>query len=360
MKILYDDQIFSMMTHGGVSRYHYELMKQLNILDIDTELSVFFSNNYYLRNKDVSSHYSSLPFNLKIFNKTFPKYNRRFSIKKIKDHSFDIFHPTSYSDYFFDALQKKPFVITVHDMITEIYEKNNSINLIKKELITKADKIIAVSKHTKNDILNFTSIEEDKIDVIYHGSSFAPANCIDNNKIGNRPYFLYVGGRQNYKNFDFLLKTFSVFSLKYDDVLLLCTGSDFSKKEKGKISELSLNNKVKSVTAKNDIEMSQLYSQAIALIFPSLYEGFGMPILEAFSCKCPVLLSDSSCFPEIALNAGLYFDPTDIDSLFEKMSMIFEDEVLRRDLIKKGIQRSTCFSWSDTAKNTLQTYNSVL
>ena len=106
--------------------------------------------------------------------------------------------------------------------------------------------------------------------------------------------------------------------------------------------------------------MSLLYRNAISLIYPSLYEGFGMPILEAFACHCPVLLSNTSCFPEIAQDAGFYFSPYELDSLLNSMEQILLDNSLRDLLINKGRDREKEFSWNKTAKQTLEVYKSVV
>lgn len=360
MKVLFDDQIFSMMTHGGVARYHYELIKALNEINVETVLPLFFSNNYYIQKRDVSSHFSSLPFNLKIFNRTLPRFNRYYSEKAISKQDYDVFHPTSYALYFLEKLKNRPFVITVHDMITEIYDKDSNINKVKKMLISKADKIIAVSENTKKDILNFVSVDEKKIDVVYHGNTLLnDLESLPCKKKDFIPYFLYVGGRSSYKNFKFLLKAFSIISQKYR-VNLICTGSNFTSYERKLLAEYNINDWVKASIIRNDEELCLLYKNAISIVYPSLYGGFGMPILEAFACHCPVLLSNTSCFPEIAQDAGLYFSPYELESLVHSMELILLDDLLRNSLINKGLDREKEFSWNKTANQTLEVYKSVL
>jgi glycosyltransferase involved in cell wall biosynthesis len=360
MKILYDDQVFSMMTHGGIARYYYELMKNLNEIGVDTELPLFFSNNYYLKNKDVSNHFSSLPFSLRVLNRTLPKFNRFYSKRALMKQNYDVFHPTyNCLSYFESYLRGKPFVITVHHLNT--LTPDNLFLPGEKELAMKASHIITVSNASKRDILQYTSINESKITVIHHGNSFLPSSLpssFTKNK-QRKPYFLYVGGRQPSKNFQFLLKALKVISEKYD-VMLLCTGSPFSSTEMEMITAMNLSRKVKAFVVKGDSEMCQLYSNALCFIYPSLKEGFGMPILESFACMCPVLLSNASCFPEIAGDAGLYFDPYDLDSLIDGMLKILSSNSLRDELISKGIERSKQFSWRKTAEKHLLVYESVL
>ncbi|MDR0733927.1 MAG: glycosyltransferase family 4 protein [Dysgonamonadaceae bacterium] len=338
MKILYDDQIFSLVTHSGIPRYHYELIKSLNEIGVETELPLFFSNNYYLKNKDVSNHFSSLPFNLKVFNRTLPKFNRYCSKRALMKRDYDVFHPTFCSHYFLDYLKGKPFVFTVHHLNT--FAPDRLFVPGEEELIKKANHIIAISEATKNDMLNYTSIDEHKITVIHHGCSLSPSLYPTSGKNKwEKPYILYVGGRQPTKNFPFLLKAFKVISAKYD-LMLLCTGSPFSSSEKKMIAGMGLSDRVKGFIVKNDAEMCRLYSDAVCFVYPSLKEGFGMPILEAFACKCPVLVSNASCLPEIAGDAGLYFDPYDLDSLIDRLSQILSSNDMRNELIHKGIKRS--------------------
>jgi glycosyltransferase involved in cell wall biosynthesis len=358
MKILYDDQVFSMMTHSGMPRYYYELMKNLNEIGVDTELPLFFSNNYYLKNKDVSNHFSSLPFNLKVLNRTLPRFNRFCSKRALIKQNYDVFHPT-YNDlpYFEDYLKGKPFVITIHHLQT--LSPNNLFAPGEEELAMKASHIIAISNATKNDILCYTSVSEDKITVIHHGNSLLPSSFPHKKNKQSKPYFLYVGGRHAGKNFQFLLKALKVISTKYD-VMLLCTGSPLSPSEMEMITAMNLSGRVKGFVVKDDSEMCQLYSNALCFIYPSLKEGFGLPILESFACKCPVLLSNASCFPEIAGDAGLYFDPYDLDSLIDSMVKILSSNSLRDELINKGMERGKLFSWRKTAEKTLMVYESVL
>lgn len=356
MKILYDDQTFSMMTHSGIPRYHYELIKNLNEIGVDTELPLFFSNNYYLKNKDVSNHFSSLPYSLKILNRTLTRFNRYYSKRALLKQDYDVFHPTFYSPYFFKYLKNKPFVVTVHHLNTT---GDNVFACGEYPLIEKASHIIAISEATKRDMLHYTPVEEKKITVIHHGCSLSPS-LYPAGKANKRkkPYFLYVGGRQATKNFPFLLKAFKIISAKYD-VMLLCTGSPFSSSEMKMITAMNLSDRVKGFVVKDDSEMCQLYSDAVCLVYPSLKEGFGMPVLEAFACKCPVLLSNASCLPEIAGDAGLYFDPYDLDSLIDGMSKILSSDSLSNELIRKGIKRGGAFSWKKTAEETLKVYEMV-
>lgn len=196
--------------------------------------------------------------------------------------------------------------------------------------------------------------------MVYHGNTLLnDLESLPCKKKDFIPYFLYVGGRSSYKNFKFLLKAFSIISQKYR-VNLICTGSNFTSYERKLLAEYNINDWVKASIIRNDEELCLLYKNAISIVYPSLYEGFGMPILEAFACHCPVLLSNTSCFPEIAQDAGLYFSPYELESLVHSMELILLDDLLRNSLINKGLDREKEFSWNKTANQTLEVYKSVL
>lgn len=360
MKVLFDYQIFISQKIGGISRYHYELLKYLPLFGIRSDLSLYYSNNYYIRNKDVSSHKFFFPhFNLKIRNQFIEKRNNEFTLNKIEKGDYDIFHPTYYDDYFIKK-NRKPLVVTIHDMTLEKFIPNDSFIQNKHRIIERADAIIAISHKTKEDIVEMLGIKPEKIEVIYHGNNIIPCSKDHRpNWIINGPYILFVGSRSGYKNFEIVAKAFSKLSTKYKDLMLICVGLPFSEKEKKQFRELNIEKKI-LCSLVSDEELSYLYSHALFFIFPSLYEGFGMPILEAFACECPVLLSDASCFPEIAQNAGLYFKPTSINDLIDSMEVLLTDSDLRKTLIGNGVERLESFSWEKTACETAMLYKKIL
>lgn len=142
------------------------------------------------------------------------------------------------------------------------------------------------------------------------------------------------------------------------DLIMICTGAPFSLKEKACLKSLNISNRVIHYFA-SDNELFWLYNNALAFIFPSYYEGFGIPILEAFEAGTPCLLAKSSCFPEIAENAALYFDPKNKNEIISAMSEVL-DQNLSEQLIEKGKKRLTAFSWKKTAEKTTEVYKSAI
>jgi glycosyltransferase involved in cell wall biosynthesis len=381
MKVLYDHQIFTFQNIGGISRYFVQIISNLPD-NIKTHISIKYSNNEYLNNLNKISPleryidpFERFAFGTKfrgkkrLFNfikKKFPnKYNRYelenkdLSIAHLKKQDFDIFHPTNYNDYFLKYIENKPFVLTIHDMINELYPEilNDTSTIIRKaNLAKKAAHIIAISENTKKDIIDILGIPEEKISVIYHAGSLAKRK----NTISlPQRYFLYVGERKNYKNFLFFAQAIEPILKEQKDIYVVCTGRNFDAEEIQFLTALNIKDHFISVFVK-DHEIFDVYNKAIAFVFPSYYEGFGIPILEAFEASCPVILSNASCFPEIAQDGALYFPPKNIRQLRQCMEKIVDDTSLRKSLINKGEMRLNNFSWLDSANKTLEVYKRVV
>ncbi len=383
MKLLYDHQIFSIQNYGGISRYFCELMENLiPFPDVSFSLALKYSYNENLLNRSELNNYWSNRNNFFI-NPVFPliqkkihlnvlyhlHINQNESIRLLKKNDFEIFHPTNYNPYFLKHLGKKPFILTVHDMIHELYPEyfpsQDPIKKWKQKLIREAESIIAISHNTKNDIIKFFNIDPDRISVIYHGNplEFTESSCnkpnIDDHIFNNR-YILFVGNRLHYKNFYFFISSISPLFRKYNDISLYCAGGGpFTTKEKNLFKELDILERVRYF-AVNDNIMRELYKNAQAFIFPSLYEGFGLPILESFSCGCPVVASNCSSLPEIADDAACYIDPHNAESIIQGVESILTDEDYRDELIRKGNERIKFFSWEKTARETKSVYDKLI
>ena len=378
MKILYDFQIFRQRV-GGVSRYFYELIKHFrDDPGLKWELPVRYSNNEYLRNLKQPNSRTGNTFgrgkwqlrhlrNRLLHGKSRRWANKELAIERIQSGEYDIFHPTCHDDYFLKFLPKnKPFVLTVYDMIHEIYPEcfpfTDPTSNRKKILAQKASRIIAISETTKRDLVNIFGIPEDKVTVIYLGNSLdADVKLTDSNFIKDlsAQYLLFVGAREKYKNFYFFLRAVSALLLANPELQVVCAGSIFTAEENQFFKSLGLTDRIRQY-AVDDVRLAYLYQNARAFVFPSLYEGFGLPVLEAFSCGCPVILSTGGSLPEIGGDAAVYFDPKNSNSIREAVSRVISDEGIRRELIQKGKTRANNFSWEKTAQMTKQVYAEVL
>jgi glycosyltransferase involved in cell wall biosynthesis len=354
-----------MQKYGGISRYFYELLCEFSRMDdIETKISLIFSNNRYISNNKIINHLNFIPVReFKGKQRLMSFFNKIVSKSYLRKQLFDLFHPTYYDIYFLHYLKNKPFVLTVHDMIHEKFKgmffKEDKTIQYKKLLIEKATKIIAVSENTKNDLINILNVKKEKIEVVYHGYSLLPK--VEKIKIViPEDYMLFVGYRGGYKNFDALVESVAELLKKNRNLFIICVGGgNFNSFENSKLVDMNIKKQVLQFNADDDT-LAYLYKNAIALIFPSLYEGFGMPILEAFSCGCPVICSNSSSFPEVAGDAAKYFNPYDKVSIKCVIEKVVNSVDLRKRMIEKGKKRLENFSWKQTAIKTKKVYEEVL
>jgi glycosyltransferase involved in cell wall biosynthesis len=359
LKVLFDHQTFSLQKFGGISRYFCELMKNLP-QDITYENSGIFSNNIYIQDNFKGLYKEFFSGKTIKGERTLINIpNKLDSVFKCAQGNYDVFHPTYYDPYFLKT-NKKPFVLTVHDMAHEkfpLYFKNDPALIYKSKLIYKADHIIAISEYTKNELLYFfDKLNPDNISVIHHGNSLD--SNIENEFHNLGRYLLFTGGRSLYKNFLPLIDSISSLLIKYD-IRLICTGAPFTAKELRHFEEKKIANMVVHHYV-SDEELFSLYKNAIAFIFPSVYEGFGIPILESFAASCPVVLSNASCLPEIAGDAAVYFDPQSTDEIAAAVERIVTDSNLREVLIEKGRERLQLFNWSKAANLTAEVYRKIV
>jgi len=361
IKVLFDYQAFHIQRFGGISRYFYELLTRMSGADINVAL--LFSMNRYINVYKGKKHFCVPARMFKILEGLYRKINRSQSLSVIRKGNFDVFHPTYYDPYFLEALGDKPFVLTIHDMTHERFpqffsEKDNT-SANKRILAERAKRIIAISDSTKRDIVEFFGIDEAKIDVVYHGIECSPI-------VEGRPdglpeeYILYVGERRRYKNFENTAKAFAEVRKTHKDCFLVLTGRPVSESESALFDSLGISKYVKTYTDVTDEVLFQLYHNAELFVYPSLYEGFGIPILEAYSQHCPVVLSNASCFPEVAGDAGEYFEALDVTSQANALLHVMDDAEYRKQLIEKGCERVTKFTWDETARLTRESYQSAL
>lgn len=202
-------------------------------------------------------------------------------------------------------------------------------------------------------------IPEDHITVIHLGVN-QPVE-IEFTKLSRKPYLLYVGQRSGYKNFWGLIQAFARSSrLQKDFDIVAFGGKPFSKSELSMIAQFGLDlNRVSQVSG-NDQLLGAYYHGALAFVFPSYYEGFGLPPLEAMSFGCPVVSSNRSSMPEVIGNAGEYFDPTSLESIQSSIEKVVYSNEYRNSLIKKGKVRVKLFTWQKCASKTLDAYKNAV
>ena len=362
MKILFDHQVFSWQRYGGISRYFaniYDTIKEQS--DIDAGIGLLYSENYYIRD---FKGFLSNDFGKLILSKSSRRYkwNKQYSKYLIKSSDFDIFHPTYYNPYFINKI-KKPYVLTVHDMIHELmpeyFNTNDQVSYQKRLCVEKASHIIAISETTKTDLINILGISDDKITVIHHGYKYhnITTNHLSNEQNGD--YLLFVGDRAGYKNFTNFLSAIAPLLLERNNLRLICAGGgSFQSMERELLLRLKLTEKVTQISA-SEAQLHQLYANAILFVFPSLYEGFGLPLLEAFQQDCPIIASDNACFREILGNAGNYFDPLSHSEILNKVKKLVDDTLLRNELVIHGKRRLKDFTMQECMDKTINVYRNL-
>lgn len=363
MRILYDHQVFSINRFGGVGKYFCELIK--NLPEEHTyNLSVVTSNNQHLKDNFSTFKKIYLPIPTSqtrmagfLRTKNF-SFNSWISKRNIQKGDFDIFHPTYFNPYFIN-FNKKPYIVTVHDLIAFKFQhlyKKESIIKNQSLIIDGASRIIAISENTKNDLIEILKVDPEKIDVIHHGFT-PPDEAPKRNEYGR--YLLYVAARWGYKNFMNLAKAFSQLIKEDKQLKLICIGPKFNEQESFNLKELGIYENCIAMGV-SEKKLNTLYAHALAFVYPSLYEGFGMSILEAFANGCPVCLSNTSSLPEVAGNAGVYFDPESPESILFSIKKVIYDSDFASTVVKKGKQRLLAFSWKKCAISTAATYEKAL
>lgn len=361
IKVLFDFHAFHNQRFGGISRYFYEIISRME--HVHSDVALRFSMNQYIEGQNVVSYVAMPKLLFKLGEGIFRKANRHYSIQKIKEGQFDVFHATYYDPYFLKFIGERPFVLTIHDMTHEMYPEyfspTDPTASNKRLLAHRASRIIAISEYTKSKIIEILGIDEAKIDVIYHGIDSRPLATERFNSLP-RHYVLYVGERRRYKNFELMAKAFAELMKEKPDFNLVLTGRRLSASEKELFVQLGIKDHVKVYSDISDAQLDQLYHHAAVFVYPSLCEGFGIPILEAFAQDCPVVLSRASCFPEVGGDACEYFDTHSMPDLLDVMKRVIEDSDLRHRLIERGRERLKIFRWENTALQTEETYRKIV
>lgn len=366
IRVLHDYRIWEQQKYGGISRYFYEIIKR-NTENHRIKAKVcagFYKNNYGLEklsNKNLTVFGRKLP--------ELPKIGRMWRALHLlnkylftgwymfQKNKYDIYHPTYYH------IEKRRFkgrqVVTVYDMIHELYPQyfshNDLTSIAKKHTVEKADMIIAISESTKQDLVNILGVDKKKICVINLANSLKhdPVGC---EAIIKKPYILYVGKRRGYKNFFNFVKAYTSNKKVCSDFRVVVFGGEkISLDERNLFEELRISEKIDQIFG-DDTVLSNLYKNASCFIYPSLYEGFGIPPLEAMHYGCPVIASNVSSIPEVVGDAGLLFNPNDVEEISYALEKVLYNEKLKVNLVNKGYQQEKKFSWEQCARETYEVY----
>lgn len=361
----------------GIGSYAYNLINALAGIDSHNEYFLFYnslrrSENSFFRPSQKNFHNRVIRFpQCKSNNSVFPILLWRLS-ENVRKENIKIFHSTVYK-----VIKSHPvkLIATIHDLTPfnvrlEYFEvRKKNITADYSRIIKFADKIIVVSENTKKDLISFFNISEDRVAVTHLGVSSIFQKCADADRLEKvRKYYalpnrfiLYVGNIGAHKNIKGLIEAFNILKSKGSDHRLVCVGSKGSvtKEIMQLIEKFGLKERVIFTGYVKDEDLPYIYNLASVFAFPSLYEGFGLPILEAMACGVPVVASNVASIPEVAGDAALLFDPRDPQDIAAKIDKIIRDAELRGSLIGKGLGRVKKFTWENTARKTLEVYNSV-
>jgi glycosyltransferase involved in cell wall biosynthesis len=375
IRVLYDHQVFTWQNFGGISRYYADLLATLHTNPaFQPKLSLVYSDNDHINEsspwRDSIRPKSSCkpPFSTVFSKRRRARYsaaaiNRKTSIAALKAGEHDLVHPTYYDPYFIEHLGGKPFVITVYDLIHELFPEHyleDPAIRDKEQVIRRADHILAISHSTKKDLIEIYGIPAEKIDVVHLGTAFSPATCPPAPLQLPEKFLLHIGHRGGYKNGYFMLRALrEILKTTPGLHLVFAGGGSFTKNEQQFIDVLGLTDRVHYHGASTP-SLVALYQRAIALLCPSLYEGFGLPVTEAFNCGCAVLSSRTAALAEVAGDAALYFDAKDIVSIQETVSRALRDKDLLISLREKSALRAKEFSPLKCAQETAAVYARIL
>jgi glycosyltransferase involved in cell wall biosynthesis len=356
--VFFSYHVFDLQEYGGISRYCTELHKGLLRKEVHSRVIAGVHINEYLAGEE--SVWGAKACKLVGTNTARRRLNR-FIDERMRRRLPEraIYHLTFHDGVPLPRHARLAF--TVHDLIRErvaggdVFADDLSVH--KRYLSELADVVFAVSHNTKRDLVDIFDIPPEKVFVTPLGSSFTHlADVPPTEELGE--YVLYVGARQglrNYKNFGRMVRALAVSRAGKELNLVCFGGGEFTPKECELLSATGLTDCTHLLSG-SDRRLASLLAGAMCLIYPSLYEGFGLPSLEAMTMGCPVACSDRSSIPEVAGEAALYFDPEDIDSMQHAIDRLCYDSQLRASLKKAGRARSRKFTWQATVEATLRGY----
>jgi len=365
MEVVIDGYIYHVQKMRGISRIFNEVLPIIPALDPSISLKIIL----HARKSGLSEQIRQiiipkldkylLPRNL--WKDVYPFLNNLLVNQKIKITRNTIFHSTYYRSL---AGWRGKQIFSVYDLIYEKYPDtfNDASDVIhlKTQAFRRADHLICISNATKADLIHYYNIPDEKISVSHlgYGEQFRPieSSCIDLRM--DTPFILYVGGRAQYKGFSDLVTAYSQWRVRHD-LNLVVVGNEWTKQEVELISRMGIQHQVQLLGRIDDKQLCALYNQARAFVYPSHYEGFGLPLLEAMACACPVIASSISSTHEVAGAIPFYFEVSKPESLTDALGVCIEKNTRDAEQVKMGLLWVKQYSWQKTAQAMIDVYHAV-
>jgi len=364
--IVFDHQIFCRQPYGGISRYFVETIRELLRLYPDMPFRVLaplYINSYLERlpsavvvgRKLIRGRRRALA-NLK------QELNRWLASLHWRWQPGDVLHETYYRLSCIADPRQTPVVLTMFDMINELFPDQHpdfaERHAAKQAAVQRAAQIICISENTRQDLLRILPVDPKRVSVIHLGFDAGQftSQPTGPSQIGS-PYLLFVSNRAGYKNFAALLRAYAARPGLRDHFKLVCMGGEATTPaELGELARLGLEQNQVLFLRGDDALLANLYHHAAALVYPSCYEGFGIPPLEAMACDCPVICSNTSSLPEVVGEAGEYFDPQDTDALTTAIENVVGSPTRSAELRRLGRLNLQRFSWTQCAQQHMEVY----
>lgn len=367
MLVAFDYQIFTLQEFGGISRYICSLASALSRHpDVRARIVAPLHINGYLRDAEMNN------LRLGQFVHRLPRTGLLISATSgalfrplCRVMRPDVVHETYYSTKATCGL-RVPRVLTVYDMIHEIFPEgfapNDPTSRRKASAVKRVDHVLCISESTRRDLLERHGLPEDRVSVTHLACNALPEAGPDVRElVGDGAYLLYVGARSHYKNFYGLLEAYAASAWLQGNFRLVCFGGGaLTVGERSRMRGLGVPEVSVVQVGGGDERLASLYRNAAAFVYPSLYEGFGIPPLEAMSAGCPVVCSQTSSIPEVVGDAGEYFDPRQTDSIRSAIERVLQSSEYRQTLIERGQVRQQQFTWKRCATETLDVYRRLV
>jgi glycosyltransferase involved in cell wall biosynthesis len=371
-EIVVDGVIFQSQARGGISKLFSEILPRM--CEADDSLHISLLTHGRLK--------GALPQHRHITHRSIPDIERYLRpncvwqsvLPKIKHFTYNLWVGTGEGKIWHSTYYTMPekwrgySVTTVHDMVFELFPQFYSgpdfdlFRQRKRLSVQRADAIICVSDTTRQDVLRLYELDADKVYVVPNACSDI-FRRLDSTKVPaniqmEQPFLLYIGNRARYKNFDLLAKAYSLWPQRKEVALVLVGAKPVSESERQLMTELAIAKQVKLLKDVDDETLCHLYNRAVVFVYPSLCEGFGIPLLEAMACGCPIVASRIPSTIEVAGDCPVYFDPTEEDDLLNALDIALS-QGRNSERVQAGLERVKSYSWDKTAAQTLEVYRSV-